>query len=71
MKAGSFKFSLGERVFILGRPGICTVTARGKMNFFSGGSLNLYQVNGAYDGFRTENLLLSESEVRELMEGRR
>jgi hypothetical protein len=42
-----FKFNLGEKVFVVGRPGFCIVGGRGTLNFISGGSFNVYCIDGA------------------------
>ena len=59
-----FKFALGERVFILGRAGVCIVTGRGEMDYLSGGKLNQYQVAGAHcDPQVMEQALLTPREM--------
>ena len=63
MKANTFKFKMGDRVFILGRPGLCVVCARGRMDFLSGGSLNLYQIAGAHLDYVPEYSLLTPEEA--------
>jgi hypothetical protein len=59
-----FRFELGDKVFILGTPGICIVSARGRMNFLSGGTLIMYQIEGAHCGYFAEHTLISEQDTR-------
>jgi hypothetical protein len=62
-KDESFKFRLDQRVFIIGRPGICVVTGRGKMSFVSGGTANMYQLNGGQDVIVQEAIILEMAEA--------
>jgi len=66
MKKDNFKYKLGERVFLLGKTGLCIVSGRGKMEYISGGTLNNYQVSGAHNGDVPEYHLLSEKDGMDL-----
>jgi hypothetical protein len=63
MKKKSFKYALGERVFILGRTGICEISGRGHMEFISGGNMPWYSLVGAYVGLQPENILITPQEA--------
>jgi hypothetical protein len=41
------KYELGQHVLTLGKHGICIISGRGKMEFISGGKINMYQLMGA------------------------
>lgn len=45
-KTKKYKFDLGDHVLICGRPGLSVVSARGGIEFSSGGRLNMYQIEG-------------------------
>jgi len=62
-----FKFNLGDLVFILGRKGVCKVSAFGVFTYASGGTLKMYQVVGAHNDIVPESLLLSFNEEKQLM----
>jgi hypothetical protein len=66
MKKDTFKFKLGERVFVLGKEGLCVVSGRGRMDFLSGGSLNLYQIAGATCGDVAEYELINHEEFKNI-----
>lgn len=66
MKNKSFKFSLDERVFILGKSGLCIIIGRGHMEFTSGGKINWYIVDGGHNGFYIENILITRTEAQAL-----
>jgi len=61
-----FKFGIGERVFIIGNAGICIVTARGEMNYISGGKINIYQLDGGNRTYAMEQVLLTPIEMSRL-----
>jgi hypothetical protein len=63
-----FKFELGEKVFVLGRQGICVVCGRGIMEYLSGGIANHYVISGAHRGVLYEFELMNIDEGRELYE---
>ena len=63
MKCKKFKFELGDRVGITGKVGLCVVTGRGKMDFLSGGELNMYQIQGGQGGFIQEEVLITKAEM--------
>jgi len=64
-----FKFALGEKVFILGLPGVNIVTGRGQMEYISGGKLNIYQIDGSRQMAPVlEQILLTFSEYKKLLE---
>jgi hypothetical protein len=63
-----FKYELGDKVFLLGRAGICAVSGRGRLDFLSGGNLNMYQVNGAHHAYVAEHELLTVQELKTLTE---
>lgn len=66
MKDKPFKFSIGERVFILGRPGVCVITGRGHMDFISGGKMNYYSLEGGQVGLHPESALITYAEAHSL-----
>ena len=62
-----FKFNIGDLVFILGRNGVCKITAFGVFTYSSGGTLKMYHVIGAHNDIVPESLLLSFEEEKQLM----
>jgi hypothetical protein len=66
MKKKSFKYALGERVFILGRTGICEISGRGHMEFISGGNMPWYSLEGAHVGLQPESTLITPQEFQSL-----
>jgi len=66
MKNKPFKFTLGERVFILGRSGVCVITGRGHMEFMSGGKMNFYSLEGGHSGLHPENALITYAEAKSI-----
>ena len=67
----TFKYALGDKVFILGTTGICIITGRGKMEFISGGSINYYFLDGANPSCQSEVVLQTPEEAMELIEWRK
>jgi hypothetical protein len=59
-----FKFKLQEHVFYISRDGVCIVTGRGVMEFASGDTLNMYQIEGSTIGFCAEYELLAIDEAK-------
>jgi hypothetical protein len=68
MRKEKFKFELNQRVFLLGKTGICIVLGRGVMEFSSGGERCMYAIAGAHDEFVAEETVLSVDEAKELLE---
>ena len=68
MKKQTFKYKLGDHVFILGKAGICIVNGRGVFNFISGGTINCYTVMGGQSGFCSEHELVTPQELRRIQE---
>ncbi len=66
MKKKSFKYNIGERVFILGITGVCQVSGRGHMEFISGGHMPWYSLEGAHTGFHPESSLITPEEFNRL-----
>jgi len=52
-----FKYQTGERVFVIGTNGVSRISARGLLNFESGGKMNFYCLLGANTGTFPENML--------------
>jgi len=65
MKKNTFKFKLGDKVFYLGRAGVCLIHGRGRFHFASGGEVNYYILDGAMRDFAQETVLLSPREFAE------
>ena len=63
MKDKPFKFSLNERVFIMGKSGLSVVTGRGHMKFISGGKMNYYSLEGGQNGLYSESALITFTEA--------
>lgn len=68
MKKQTFKYKLGDHVFILGKAGICVVNGRGVFNFLSGGVINYYTVFGGHVAFCSEYELVTPQELRRIQE---
>jgi len=66
MKKFKFKFKIDQRVFVLGRRGVCVVTGRGSMEFSSGGIMPYYVLQGAHPGFLPENTLINQDDAYKL-----
>lgn len=57
MEKNKFKFAIGERVFVIGTMGISRISARGMLDFESGGKMNFYCLLGANTATLPENML--------------
>jgi hypothetical protein len=57
MKKNTFKYKIGERVFVIGTSGVSIISARGFMDFASGGQMNFYCLLGAVSSTLPENML--------------
>jgi hypothetical protein len=67
MKKNSFKYELGEKVFLIGYDGVSVVSARGQMDFMSGGKMNFYCLLGARSGSYPENALQNLMEKKVML----
>jgi hypothetical protein len=63
-----FKYAIGERVFVNGVQGTSKISARGLLNFESGGKMNFYCLLGANTGTFPENILESIEERKKFNE---
>ena len=58
----NYKFKLGDQVMLIGRSGNCVVSGRGRVEFISGGTLNIYQIAGAHYGYIAEYEVINEKD---------